>query len=180
MAPEYLDESEKKVLELDARRMIFEVVRKFAGCYFREIERKSKLSTGSVTYPLNYLTRYGLIKEEKDGNNLRYYPREFKFENKKLLSLLRQKSIRKVLLFILTHDNCNHKQIVLSVGLSPSTVSWYLRRLEESKIVGFRKQGRHTFYNILIDRERIINLLIAYKESFLDSMIDRVIGMWEV
>lgn len=180
MATDFLDENEKKVLELGARRKIYDIVRKFAGCHFREIERKSSLSTGPIKYHLNYLTKHGLIKEERDGNNLRYYPREFGSEDKKLLGLLRQKSIRNVLLYVLTHNNCNHEQIVESVGLSPSTVSWHLKKLEESNVIGFVKRGRKTAYNVLIDKEKIISLLVTYKESFLDSVVDRVIDMWEV
>ena len=177
---ELLDEKEKKVLELNTRRKIYDIVKKFAGCHFREIERKSRLSTGAVKYHLNYLTKHGLIKEEKETNNIRYFPREFKPENKKLMSLLRQKSIRKILLFVLMHNNCNHEQIVKYVKLSPSTVSWHLKKLEESNIIGFIRAGRKTYYNILINKEEIIKLLITYKESFLDSLVDRVIEMWDM
>lgn len=180
MPSEFLEEREKKTLELDARRKIYNAVRKFAGCHFREIERKSGLSTGSVKYHLDYLAKKDLIMHEKEGNNIRYFPRDFGSKNKKLMSLLRQKSIRKILLFILTHDNCNHEQIVGYAKLSPSTVSWHLKKLEENKIIGFIKKGRKNFYNILIDKEEIIKLLITYKESFLDSMIDGVIEMWDV
>jgi len=180
MTPDFLDENEKKALELDARRKIYDAVRKFAGCHFREIERKSGLSTGFIKYHLNHLTKHGLIKEERDGNNLRYYPREFGSENKKLLGLLRQKSIRKIILFVMTHNNCSHEQIARYVGLSPSTVSWHLKKLGEFSIVGFKKQGRKAAYTILTDKEKIINLLITYKQSFLDSMVDSVIEMWEL
>ena len=67
-----------------------------------------------------------------------------------------------------------------SVGLSPSTVSWHLKKLERGDIIGFIKKGRSTSYNILIDKEKIITLLITYKESFFDSMINRVIEMWDI
>ncbi len=173
-----LDEREKKVLELQARRKIYEVVKKYAGCHFREIERKSNLPTGTVKYHLSYLAKYGLIKEEKDENNVRYFPKEFK-SDKKLLGLLRQKKVREIVLFILTHSPCNHEQIVHAVHVSPSTVSWHLKKLEESNIVGFTKKGRKTFYHFLIDKEEIVKLFIVYQESFLDSLVDRVIEMWE-
>ena len=75
---EYRDE---KILELRTRRRIYEVVKKFAGCHFREIERKSNLPTGTVKYHLSYLTNHGLLKEEKDKNKVRYFPREFMPEN---------------------------------------------------------------------------------------------------
>lgn len=180
MPSEFLDEKEKKILELGDRKKIYDIVREFAGCHFREIERKSKLSTGSTKYHLSYLTKYGLIKEERDGNNLRYYPREFKPENKKLLGLLRQNSIRKILLFILTHKNCTHKQIVESIKLSPSTVSWHLKKLEENNIVSFIKRGKIKNYNILVENNEIVKLLIAYKESFFDALVDGVIEMWDM
>ncbi len=173
-------EKEKKILELEVRNKIYNIVREFAGCHFREIERKSGLSTGTVKYHLDYLTRHGLIKQQKEGNNIRYFPKEFNPENKRLMSLLRQKSIRNILLFILIHNNCNHEQIVKHVKLSPSTVSWHLKKLEGDGIVGFIKKGRKNFYNILIDKEEIINLLITYKESFLDILVDRAIEMWEM
>ena len=179
MTSDFLDDNEKKVLELDSRRKIYEAVRKFAGSHFREIERKSKLPTGTVKYHLSYLAKNGLIKEEKDGNNIRYFPKEFKPENKKLLGLLRQKPIRDILLFILTHSDCNHEQIVGAVKLSPSTISWHLRKLEENNVIGVVKKGRKTFYNILIDNDKIIKLLTTYQDSFLDSIVDRAIEMWE-
>ena len=179
MSYEAFYEKKKKILELDARKKVYDVVNKFAGCHFREIERKSGMSTGSVNYHLGYLTKYGLIKEEKEGNNIRYFPKEFNSENKKLLVLLRQKSIRRILIYIITNKNCNHEQIVKFVKLSPSTVSWHLKKLEDENIITFTKKGRKTHYDLLINKEEIINLLITYKESFFDSLVDNVIEMWE-
>ena len=140
----------------------------------------SSITTGSIQYHLNYLARQGLIKVEREGNNLRYFPKEFKQENKKVMGFLRQKSIRNILLFVLTHDNCNHEQIVKFVKLSPSTVSWHLKKLEQENIVGFIKKGRKTFYNLLVDRGEITNLLITYKESFFDSLVNKTVEMWEI
>src|SRR3989344_2436686 len=146
----FLDKKEKKILELKARRKIYEVVREFAGCHFREIERKSNLSTGLVRYHLSFLAKQGLIKEDKD-------------KNKKLLGLLRQKSVREIVLFILAHSDCNHEQIVQTVKVSPSTVSWHLKKLIENKIITYVKIGRKTNYKLLIDEEDIIKLLTIYK-----------------
>jgi len=179
MTADFLNENEKKILDLDARRKIYEVVKKFAGSHFREIERKSKFPTGTVKYHLSYLVKNELIIEEKDGNNIRYFPKTFNSENSRLLGFLRQKTIRKIILFILENNNCNHEQVVKAVGVSASTVSWHLKKLEQNNIIGFIKKGRKTFYNILIDKEEIIKLLITYQESFFDSVVDRVIDMWE-
>ena len=176
---EFLNERDKKVLELEARREIYEVVKEFAGCHFREIGRKSRLPTGTVAYHLAYLVKHGLIKEEKYENKVRYFPREFQSSNKKLLGLLRQKTIRNIILFIATHPNSNHERIVRSVNISPSTVSWHIKKLEYQGIIRFTKIGRKTFYNLIINKEEIYNLLITYKESFFDSLVDNVLETWD-
>ena len=95
---EFLTEKEKRVLEVGLRRKIYQIVKQYAGIHFREIERKSILATGSVQYHLNYLKRQGLIKIEKEGNTVRYFPQGFKTENKKIMVFLRQKSIRDIIL----------------------------------------------------------------------------------
>lgn len=176
---EPLSESEKQVLELATRKKIFEVVRKFAGCHFREIGRKSGLPTGTVKYHLAYLAKHELVREERDKNNVRYFPKEFTLGSQKLLSLLRKGKVREIILFILQNPGCNHNQIVSAVHVSPSTVSWHLRTLEESGVVGSRKEGRKTFYRLVINEEEIISLLTTYQQSFLDELVDRVIEMWE-
>lgn len=173
--PVYLDEKEKRTLELDARRKLYLTVRDFAGSHYREIERKSNLPTGTVRYHLSFLVRHGLVREERDENNVRYFPREFKPENEKLLGLLRQKRVRDIILFILAHPRCNHDQIVKAVNAAPSTVSWHLKKLKENSIVGFIRKGRRTFYNALIDLGEVVELLVAYQDTFFDSFVDRFI-----
>ncbi len=171
--------SRDKILELDNRKKVYNLVKKFAGCHFRDLEKKSELPMSTIRYHLSYLSRHNFIQEKKEGNYIRYFPNEFESKNKNLLGLLRQKKVREIIIFILINPNCNHKQIAEAVDISSSTVSWHLRKLVDKHIVGFVNKGRETFYNLLIDKEEIIKLLITYQESFLDSLVDRVIEMWE-
>ncbi len=170
----------KDALELKTRKDIYEVVKRFAGCHFKEIVRKSKLSNGSVSYHLHYLVKHNLIKQEKKDNSVFYFPIDFKSENSKILSLLRQRSMRNIILFIIVNSGCEHRQIVNFTNLSPSTVTWYLKKLEEEKIIIVTKKGRTKNYKLLIKREDVINLLITYKESFLDSLVDNIIETWDI
>ena len=120
---------QQEVLELEIRRKIYEIVTQCAGCHFREIQRAAKLSFGSVSYHLSYLRKHNLIREEKDGKNVRYFPLDISGEQKKLLTLLRQRSLRNILLFIFSNEGCSHQKIVSSVKLSPSTTTWHLKKL---------------------------------------------------
>ena len=179
MEDEFIDEYEKKILELDNRRLIYNIVNKHAGSHFREIERISNLSTGVVKYHLSFLSKNGLILEQKDGKNTRYFPKQITAENKRLLGLLRQETVRKIILFLLIHDNSNHEQIVKSVNVSPSTISWHIKKLTYSHIIRSDKKGRKTHYTIIFNKEEIMKILIIYQESFFDTLVDRVIEMWE-
>ncbi|MEK6819517.1 MAG: winged helix-turn-helix transcriptional regulator, partial [Nanoarchaeota archaeon] len=113
----------EKILELETRKRIYYIIKKYAGCHFREIQRKSKISHGTLKYNLNFLVKHDLILEQKENNSLYYFPKNFQTEKTKLLSHLRQKPTRNIILFITLNQNCIHSEIVRFVGSSPSTVS---------------------------------------------------------
>jgi predicted transcriptional regulator len=167
------------VLELESRRKIYEVVRKNAGGHMREIQRVAGMSFGVVSYHLSYLGKYNLIKEEKDGTYVRYYPVTIDINDKKLLALLRQRSVRTILLFIVVHEGCSHQEISAGVSLSPSTTTWHLKKLTDSGIIVSEKKIKVKAYSLGIPRERLMNLLITYRESFLDNLVDGLLELWE-
>lgn len=171
----------KKILDLNTRKKIYETVKKFAGSNFREIVKKSNLSNGVVAYHLHYLIRHDLIREERRSNNsVMYFPRYFNPHNSIMLGVLRQKSLREIILFVLTNKNCTHDSIVRFTKLSPSTISWHLKKLESKGITSSIKTGRNKHYKIRANEDEIMGLLITYKESFLDSLVNKVIQTWDM
>jgi predicted transcriptional regulator len=163
------------ILQLNSRKKIYKIVQGSAGSHFREILRRGGFPQGTLKYHLNFLTRHGLIIERKDGGKTRYFSKDVEFENLDLLSLLRQKSVRNILLSLIDGPK-SHGKIVEVVGLSPSTVSWHLGKLLREEVV--KKSGGK--YGLIIDKREIIKLLIAYRESFLDSLVDKAVEMWEL
>lgn len=174
----FLQEDEQ-ILELESRRTIYQVVQKYSGSYLREIQRKSQLSLGSTKYHLHFLTKKGLIKTKQDGQHLRYFPAYEKDQHTLLLSCLRKKPVRSILLCIHLHKNCIQEDIVKEVGLSAPTVSFHLHKLLEAQLVTSAKTGRKTHYTLNIDATELMNLLITYKESFVDTLVNKVIDMWD-
>ena len=73
------------VLDLKVRKKIYALVEKFAGCHFRELERKSSLQTGVLQYHLAYLVKKGLLKERKENNYVRYFPIHLNVSNQRLI-----------------------------------------------------------------------------------------------
>lgn len=145
----------------------------------REMERVSGLSFGMISYHLAYLVKCNLIKEEKDGNYVRFYPITVDVKDEKLLALLRQRSVRTILIFIVSREGCSHQEISTGVNLSPSTTTWHLKKLIENGIVVSDKKIKGRAYFLGIPKERIMNLFITYKESFLDRLVDGLLDLWE-
>ncbi len=173
------EEVQRKALELEIRQSIYSLISTSPGLHFREIQRRTKIATGQLTYHLNYLQKVGLIKTENDGEYLRYYAHiPINDEERRVLELVRQKSVRHILLYLLENDNCNHEHLVKNLDISPSTISWHLKKLIDANIVNKEVEGRKSFYSIN-NPELIKKVLIKYKESFLDILVDRFIEMWE-
>ncbi|MEK6903416.1 MAG: winged helix-turn-helix transcriptional regulator [Nanoarchaeota archaeon] len=173
----YLDR-EEEILKLASRRKIYALVKEFSGCNFRDLERKSNIPTGTLQYHLHYLTKHEIITTQKDGNKIRYFAKNLTSRDKVLLSFLRQKNIRRLVLFILEKKECNWQEILQSLQVSPSTVSWYLSRLVEQGVLTLDKKQGESAYHLAVPEKDIISLLVIYKESFFDTMVDRAIEMW--
>jgi predicted transcriptional regulator len=137
------------------------------------------MSFGLVSYHISYLIKHNLVREEKDGHYIRYFPANGHITDEKLLSLLRQRSVRTILLFIVTHEGCNHQEISSSVNLSPSTTTWHLKKLLDSDIIISDKKDKCKAYSLNIPKEEIVGLLKEYRESFFDSLVDGLIDLWK-
>ncbi|AJF59563.1 MAG: winged helix-turn-helix transcriptional regulator [Candidatus Diapherotrites archaeon] len=167
-----------EALELEVRNKIYGLLKESPGLHFREIQRRTGMATGSLQYHLDYLQRRHLVKQVKDTKFTRFYLIREGFEEEKEMSLLRQGSLRKIVLFLLTHKKGNNRQISKAIGLSPSTTSWHLNRLFSEGLVQKKKRGRKTFFS-LVDPERVARLLVGYRKSFLDEMVDGFAEIWK-
>lgn len=143
------------------------------------MQRVSGLSFGVISYHLAYLVKCHLIREEKDGNYIRYYPTSVDSKDEKLLSLVRQRSVRTILIFIIIHEGCSHQEISSGVHLSQATTTWHLKKLIDNEIVIAGKKVKGKSYSLGIPKERIMNIFITYRESFLDRLVDGLLELWD-
>ena len=169
----------KEILELELRNKIYNFVNKYAGSHLRELERKSKIPYSTLKYHLHYLVKHNLIIEKIGSKNSKYYPKTIASDDIEILGLLRQKNIRKIILFILISNKCTLRDLEEFTILSPSTVSWYLNGLTKKGIIKKTKIGKKTIYKLIYKKEQIMKILVTYKESFFDYLVDKTIEMWE-
>ena len=166
--------------ELETRKRVYDQIRKSPGIHFRELERRLELVVGSLQYHIHYLEKKNLIRAQTDGDYVRYFARDMSLNeiDRKILSLLRRSGCRHILIQLLNNPDLNNKQLSQALGLSASTISWNLNILIEAGIIERKKIGRTSNF-IIVDPSAVCKLLICYKESFLDALVDGFIEMWE-
>lgn len=177
---DYKTEEQKKSLALSTRAKIYRIVKKSPGLHFREIQRRSRLAIGNLQYQLEVLQKNHLLKASKHGKFVRYYsvqgePAE---ADALVLSLLRQESIRRIVLFLLTEKKGTNFSIASAIGLSPSTTSWHVKKLLDAGIAEKRSRGKKRFF-YLANPEQISTILVNYKRSFLDELVDNFVETFE-
>tara|TARA_Y100000310_G_scaffold345252_1_gene463141 strand:- start:7836 stop:8372 length:537 start_codon:yes stop_codon:yes gene_type:complete len=167
-------------LALSARDKIYQEITNNPGLHFRELQRRTDLATGSLQYHIDYLERRHFVRSVKQGKFVRYYSmRGEQFgEDETLMNLLRQESLRKIVLFLLTRKSATNFTIASAVDLSPSTVSWHMKKLSDNGVVEVRKRLRKKYF-YLADPERVKNILRSYQKSFLDALVDHFVEIWD-
>ncbi|WMW25034.1 winged helix-turn-helix transcriptional regulator [Methanolobus sediminis] len=168
-------------VELETRKRIYELIRDSPGVHLRELTRRLDIVIGSLQYNLYYMEKKNMIYSIKDEDYVRYFVKDRKFgkNERNILFFLRRTPCRHILINLLQNGTMNNKELSDAVDLSPSTVSWHLNKLAGSGIITKEKVGRVSNFTVA-DPELVAELLILYKESFLDSLLDSFIDMWEL
>jgi len=151
------------ILELETRRNIFDILKKNPGLHLSKIAQTLKLRVSLVEYHLRYLEKHGLVQSDKHTGYNRYFViGEVKSIKKKNFSILRQKTLLKIVLFLLKKRSAKHKEILNQMDISPATLSYHLKRLINDNILVVDKQGTSRVYRIK-NSEELIMWLIKYK-----------------
>ena len=163
---------------MNKRARIQETVFEHPGLHFRELQRRLHLGTGSLTYYLEKLQK-GVLKSERIGGYLRFYQMNLGRDYVRYLGALRVESFRRIILFLLAQPGMNHSKITKGVGLAPSTVSSHLMKLQGLDILRQNALCGEKVY-VVTEPEKVAQILIEYKESFPDRLVDRFCKMWGI
>ncbi len=151
------------VLELETRRKIFDTISKNPGLHLSKIAELLKMRISHVEYHVNYLEKHDLVVVEKATGYKRFYIKgTIGTQDKRYLSVLRQKTLLSIILYLLKNQIVQHKDILENVAVSPSTLSYHLNKLVKYDIVVVQRYGENKGYQ-LKNREEIVTWLIQYK-----------------
>lgn len=161
-------------LELEPRKKIYRVIEDNPGLHLREIDRKLDIPLGTIRYHVRVLEKNDMIVSRKEDKYKRFYATgEVDHADKKKLEVLRKELPRTIILFLLEYPDSKHGEISESLAVADSTLSYYLKKLRKKDMIE-RRDGKYR----VKEEDQIANLLIQYKQTFLDSLVDRFVRIW--
>jgi len=164
----------KDLLDLPVRKMIYEYVRLNPGVYFREMERDLDLAVGQLDFHLAEMVKGEILVRQEQGGNVRYFIRDrFSQDEKKILAAMRKEIPRTIILYLLDNPGATPSRILEEFTFSAPNLSYHLRKLHALGIVTFDQKGREKAYSV-DDAEAIHSLLIMYKRTLFDKVLDMV------
>jgi len=166
-----------EILENEKRRKIYALIETSPGIHLRELQRVLDIPLTTLEYHLSYMTRKKILFAETHGHHKRYYTKALDPEDKKVLAALRQKRMREIVLIVLSNGKAKYQSLAEHLKLSHSTLSSYLKYLVVNKVLVMEKIGYENLYT-LQDEDRVAKVLIAYKPSFLDKLVDNALDVW--
>jgi len=146
------------VLDNPKRLSIYEFIKASPGTYFSEIVEKMGLDRGTVRHHVKTLEALNKVEVYKDGRKMRYFQNNSTYndEEKKVISALQNNTNQRIISEIL-NGNCNTNiTLAQEIGVSRSTISWYVGNLKEIGLINEAKKGRNIIYRINPSYETLI------------------------
>lgn len=169
--------TDDSVLELGTRRRIYSRIVDHPGEYLRELQRALDMPMGALEYHLLQLERAGIVTVLHEENK-RFFPAQMDAADKRDIALLRQESLRRLCVVLLEMRVASHKEILARTDLAPSTLTYYASKLVEAGLVEKQRRGRESLY-ALKDGGRVYGLLVRYRSSFLDRVLDGFLASFD-
>lgn len=173
------------LLELETRRDIYDLVRREPGIHMREIQRRLDLSIALTEYHLRQLVKSGLLTSISEEGYKRFYPttgadggelRALGGDERRMIGLFRQSIPLRITLYLLNDEPGTNSQIADSLGVSRSRLSFHLNKMLRQNVIRKLSRSEGRGY-VLVDRERTLKLLIAYRPS--PDLLDECSDLWD-
>jgi len=167
-----------EVLDLASRRRIFEFLEANPGVHLRLIGKVLGMSTGMLSYHLNYMEARGILQSEAEGHRKRYFSAAaFAEAQRRIIAILRQDVPGKIVVEILLHRERTFAQLQAAVGVSKSTLSYHLKKMLQREILLREKRDRESRFR-LKEPDEVARILLANQESFRDYTMNLPLHKW--
>lgn len=124
-----------KQIKTEVRVRILSYLEENGALHFSGLAKVLNLKKSTLSYHLNVLERFGMVRSAKAGRFKIYYTDSY---NAKYLN----GTAREILRYVATVQEPTAGDIARALGLSSSTVSYHLRKLERAGFVLIDRSGR--------------------------------------
>lgn len=168
---------DEDLLVLPTRRRVYDVVYRSPGIGAREVQRTAQLGWGETVYHLDRLTQANVLHRERAGHQDHYFVASVPLADRSLLRLTRSPSARRLLVALMEFPGATVPDLVGRTGISSGRLSVHLGRLAGvGLLVTGRRDRLRTFE--LGDRDRVLRLLVTYREGIADEWVERLLSTW--
>lgn len=172
-------------LDLEARRRIYDQVRRYPGLHLSEIARALSIDKTHARYHLDRLHEHDLVSVIREGQYVRYFPRQetplgarddVPRDEKRVLALLRQAPALRIVLLLLEHRELTFTAASEHLHLPRATLHYQVARLEKAELVESVREGRERTIR-LRDEAHIRDLLRRHRPP--DALVQGFLDAWE-
>jgi len=135
-------------------------IRDNPGIRFRELMNIVGITNGVLSYYITKLEKIGNIQVQRKSGVSRYFMPDLSESETILTKYLRMPTPKKILIVLLKNKTPTFKQIVEEIKMSPSTTSFYLKKLVNDDIV--RVENTQNKKYSIVNQVQIANLISEY------------------
>ena len=146
------------------------IVKRKPGIRFMELQRESGLSHDTIEYYVKRSENTKIFRTIREGNITRLFPIEFDKFERDLTTFIRQKSSRHLLVSILSTTSIMFKDLLDTVNLSPSTISWHLTRMKDKGVIGVQRRNDNHHHYYMINKSQTIEFFSKHRNNFEDDV----------
>lgn len=166
------------VLDLAARKRIVDFVRASPGLHMRELAARLDMAVSTLEYHCYQLVKHGHLATRESGGFKAFYPGEgMDRRDKDILYLVRHEAPRRICTQVLLNPGTTPGDLKAALNVSAPTLSFHLNKLRTAGVLREEPMGR-TKRLYVADAERVANILVTYRASFLDDAVDRFAAAW--
>ncbi len=163
---------------LTRKDQILEFVKKNPGHHFRGIQRELRVSTGVLQYHLSSLVKENdLIVRDINGTSCYFPSKAFNEDQFRVLSHLRNRVRNKILRVLLDGNPRAPAELKKELSVSSPTLSYHLALMISDGILEKVLNEKGTSYRVK-DIGVFKGLIVEYKESFADKLIQDFVDLW--
>lgn len=165
------------MLELPARRRIFDFVGAHPGSSARTVQRGLGLGWGETTYHLDQMLRSGTLLRERGGRRDYYFHPGTSPVDRQLLIVMQSSVDRAILVELSRFPGTSFRDLMSRLQLGKTTAAFHLKFLVALGVVEVDTSTPHRRYSARRP-DQVLHLYESFRDSFEDRWVDRFAATW--